>query len=110
LLSEIDKAASAAAAAALNEQVQQLYALMKVAFSDQEMSAAISDETVQKLLTIGLRLYARKTEFEDRGFSPFLANDMVTATEVVTVIPEMLRAADLSAFDLALWLQRPKRQ
>ena len=71
-------------------------------------TAQVADETVQRLLTAGARLYANKMELEDRWFGPFLAADSVTATDVVVNVCEMLRFADLNIFDLAMWYRRPR--
>ena len=71
-------------------------------------TAKVSDETIQRLLTAGARLYANKMEMEDRWFGPFLADDAVTATDVVVNVCEMLRFADLNIFDLAMWYRRPR--
>jgi hypothetical protein len=71
-------------------------------------SAKVSDETVQRLLTAGARLYANKMELEDRWFGPFISQESVTATDVVMNVCEMLRFADLNIFDLAMWYRRPK--
>ena len=71
-------------------------------------SAKVSDETVQRLLTAGARLYANKMELEDRWFAPFLTAESVTATDVVMNVCEMLRFSDLNIFDLAMWFRRPR--
>lgn len=68
----------------------------------------ISDEAVQRLLTAGARLFANKVEMEDRFFSPFVSPLTVTATDVVVTVSEMLRAANLNTFDLAMWFRRPR--
>lgn len=70
----------------------------------------ISDETVQKLLTAGARLFANKTEMEDRDFLPFTSTEACTATDVVTTVSEMLRAVNLNVFDLAMWFRRSRRE
>jgi hypothetical protein len=71
-------------------------------------TAKIADETVQRLLTAGARLYANKMELEDRWFAPFPSEESVTATDVVMNVCEMLRFADLNIFDLAMWFRRPR--
>jgi len=71
-------------------------------------TAKLPDETVQRLLTAGARLYANKMELEDRWFAPFLTQESVTATDVVMNVCEMLRFADLNIFDLAMWFRRPR--
>jgi hypothetical protein len=68
----------------------------------------IPDETVQRLLTAGTRLFANKVEMEDRFFSPYTSPEDVTATDVVMTCSDMLRAVNLSTFDLAMWFQRPR--
>jgi len=68
----------------------------------------ISDETVQRLLTAGTRLFANKVEMEERFFSPYTGPQAVTATDVVMTCSDMLRAVNLSTFDLAMWFQRPR--
>ena len=70
-------------------------------------SAEVSAETVQKLLTAGAKLYCRKLTEEDEYFPPFREQDVVTATEAVVAIAEMMRAADLNTFDLSMWMSRP---
>ena len=67
----------------------------------------VSAETVQKLLTAGAKLYCRKLTEEDDYFPPFRPEDVVTATDSVVAIAEMMRAADLNTFDLAMWMSRP---
>lgn len=67
----------------------------------------VSAETVQKLLAAGAKLYCRKLTEEDEYFPPFREQDVVTATEAVVAIAEMMRAADLNTFDLAMWMSRP---
>ena len=68
----------------------------------------ISDETVQRLLTAGTRLFANKVEMEDRFFLPFTSPEAATATDVVVTVSDMLRAVNLNTFDLAMWFQRPR--
>jgi hypothetical protein len=68
----------------------------------------IPDETVQRLLTAGTKLFANKVEMEDRFFSPYTSPEAVTATDVVMTCSDMLRAVNLSTFDLAMWFQRPR--
>ncbi len=68
----------------------------------------ISDETVQRLLTAGTRLFANKVEMEDRFFLPFTSSEAATATDVVVTVSDMLRAVNLNTFDLAMWFGRPR--
>ncbi len=74
----------------------------------EDRTGEISDQTVQQLLTAGAKLFAKKVELEDRYFDPFTAPGVTTATDVVTTVSEMLRAADLNTFDLSMWFNRPR--
>lgn len=77
---------------------------------DGEKTEQVSDATVQKLLTAGARLFAAKVMTEERYFTPFVTDtpSTATATDVVTIVCEMLRQADLNTFDLAMWFNRPR--
>ena len=99
-LSESDLAALDAAASKALE-------IAKKALDEGE-TAAISDETVQRFLTAGTRLFANKVEMEERFFSPYTGPQDVTATDVVMTCSDMLRAVNLSTFDLAMWFGRPR--
>lgn len=66
-----------------------------------------SDETVQQLMTAAMKLFAAKVEKEDRFFSPILG-EVVTPTEVVVSVSEILKAVNLNTFDLAMWFQRTR--
>ena len=73
-----------------------------------DRTAGISDETLQLLLTAGIRLFAAKTEFERRYFSPLTSTSAVTATDAAVLVTELLRAVDLNLFDLSMWASRPR--
>ncbi|MDE0057745.1 MAG: hypothetical protein OXI22_16315 [Defluviicoccus sp.] len=75
---------------------------------DDGATEAIPDEMVQRLLTAGVRLFANKVEMEDRVFRPFVSAESATATDVVVTVTEMLHAANLNTFDLAMWFRRPR--
>jgi len=68
-----------------------------------------SEETVQQLMTAAVKLFAAKVEREDRFFSPVLGpGEVVTPTDVVVTVSEILRAVNLNTFDLAMWFNRPR--
>lgn len=68
--------------------------------------AAIADETVQQVLAAAIKMYALKANGREGEIVPF-AGDAVTATEAVVTACAMIRAVDLSLFDVAMWFGRP---
>jgi hypothetical protein len=67
---------------------------------------AISDSTLQQVLTAAAKVYAAKVERRGHDVAPFAPN-AVTATETVVTACGMIRAADLNMFDVAIWFHRP---
>jgi hypothetical protein len=67
---------------------------------------AISDKTLQQVLTAAAKVYAAKVERRGHDVAPF-APGTVTATETVVTACGMIRAADLNMFDVAIWFHRP---
>lgn len=94
-------------AESLDELAERVFGIAERAL-DSDRTDQLSDEAIQKLLTAGARLFARKTELEDRLFLPFLSRQACTATDVCQTATEMLRAVDLNTFDLAMWYSRPR--
>ncbi len=92
---------------ALGEATEKALAIAEKALDD-GTTEAIPDEMVQRLLTAGTRLFANKVEMEDRVFLPFVSAESATATDVVVTVTEMLHAANLNTFDLAMWFRRPR--
>jgi hypothetical protein len=68
----------------------------------------VPDETAQRLLLAGVRLFANKVDSEHRNFSPVPANASVNATEVAVTVTELMRSAGLNMFDLAMWSGRAR--
>ena len=66
---------------------------------------AIPDESLQRVLSAAVRLYAAKSEYRARELPPF-GDRPVNATEAVTAICAMMRAADINFFDLQMWYRR----
>jgi hypothetical protein len=66
---------------------------------------AIADDTLQRVLSAAIRLYAAKSEDRARELPPF-GDEPVNATEAVTAICAIMRAADLNFFDLQMWYRR----
>jgi hypothetical protein len=67
---------------------------------------AISDKTLQRVLTAAVKIYAAKVERRGHDVVPF-PQHAVTATETVVTACGMIRAADLNMFDVAIWFHRP---
>jgi hypothetical protein len=67
---------------------------------------AISDKTLQQVLTAAVKVYAAKVERRGHDVVPF-PQHAVTATETVVTACGMIRAADLNMFDVAIWFHRP---
>jgi len=63
---------------------------------------------LQRVLTAAIKLYAAKAEAEEQFPAPVTA-EKITPTEIVLVVSELLRAADISLFDLAMWYRRGTR-
>jgi hypothetical protein len=66
---------------------------------------AVQDESLQRVLTAAVRLYAAKSEDRARELPPF-GDKPVNATEAVTAICAIMRAADINFFDLQMWYRR----
>jgi hypothetical protein len=66
---------------------------------------AVSDESLQRVLSAAVRLYAAKAEDRPRELPPF-GDKPVNATEAVTAICAIMRAADINFFDLQMWYRR----
>lgn len=73
-------------------------------------AARVSDEAVAQLMTAAIRLYAAKSDGEERTFPPLTGRgDQISATELLTAVSELLRAQHLSPMELALWFRhRPE--
>jgi hypothetical protein len=66
---------------------------------------AIPDQALQDVFAAAVKLYAAKSEDRAQALAPFGAHD-VNATEAVTAICAIMRAADLNFFDLQMWYRR----
>jgi hypothetical protein len=72
-------------------------------------SGEIASEDIARATAAMLKLYAAKAETEGTLPAPVLA-ESVTPTEAVLFVSELLRALDISLFDLAMWYRRGERQ
>jgi hypothetical protein len=69
---------------------------------------AIPDASLHRVLAAAVKVFAAKAERRGGEVRPF-ADDAVTATETVVAVCAMIRAADLSPFDVAMWFHRLPR-
>ena len=61
---------------------------------------------LREALTSAVKRYAAL--YETTGFAtPVVEKNAITATEAVLAICELMRAADLNPFDVAMWYRRP---
>jgi hypothetical protein len=65
----------------------------------------VPDQSLQRVLSAAVRLYAAKSEDRAQELPPF-GDRPVNATEAVTAICAIMRAADLNFFDLQMWYRR----
>jgi hypothetical protein len=70
--------------------------------------AGVPSSDLEHVLTAAIKLYAAKAEAEEQFPAPVTA-EKITPTEIVLVVSELLRAADISLFDLAMWYRRGTR-
>ena len=71
-------------------------------------SSRISDEAVTKIMTSAVKLYASKSDGEFRTFKPILGNydEIVTPTEALTTVTEILRSLRLGPMEFGLWSRK----
>jgi hypothetical protein len=69
----------------------------------------VPDEILQRVFSTAVRLYAAKWEDRAQELAPF-GDRPVNATEAVTAICAIMRAADLNFFDLQMWYRRARNE
>ena len=75
---------------------------------EREEAHRISDAAVMKLMTAAVKLYAAKADGEARTFRPLLGDGdtIVTPSEALTAVTEVLRALRLGPMEFGLWSRR----
>jgi hypothetical protein len=69
--------------------------------------SGVTGGDLERVMSAAVKLYAAKTEAQaEEVLPPPVSAERVTPTEVVVVVSEMLRAVDVSLFDLAMWYRR----
>jgi hypothetical protein len=94
-------AEAGSAARELAEQVERVYRLADAALAG-EGPEVIDDATIQRLVTLGVKLYVARRE-QGHELSPFVGSESVTGTEVAVTAMGMLGAVNLDLFELSLW-------
>jgi hypothetical protein len=69
----------------------------------------LTDAELAAVLTAAVKLYAARAE-ETCDYPPPLDKEAVNATEVATMVSEMIRVVDLNMFDLSMWHRRQAMQ
>ena len=69
----------------------------------------VPDAALQRVFSAAVRLYAAKWEDRAVELAPF-GDRPVNATEAVTAICAIMRAADLNFFDLQMWYRRVRSE
>jgi hypothetical protein len=65
----------------------------------------ISDAEIQRVMTAAVRVYTAKADVT--GNTPLPVNpEMVTPTDIVVTVCELIRAAGLNLWDLSMWFSR----
>ncbi len=75
------------------------------ALLEQGRAGEADAKDVATVLAAAARLYSARVERDGAAFPP-VERDALTATETVTLVSGLLRAADLNVFDLAMWFRR----
>ena len=110
----IDKQPSSTAADRANDRyseaeaaAERIWELVQEALEADEADR-LSDETARLLMTAAVKLYARKTDGEERTFRPLKGDydEVVTPTEALTATTEVLRALRLGPMEFGLWSRR----
>jgi hypothetical protein len=67
--------------------------------------ATIPDQELREALIAAVRHYAARAETDSRSI-PLIDRHAITATEAVLTVCELMHAADLNPFDVAMWYRR----
>jgi hypothetical protein len=67
----------------------------------------ISDAEIQRVMTAAVRLYAAKADATGETPVP-VTPELVTPTDIVVTVSELIRAAGLNLWDLSMWFARKR--
>ena len=65
----------------------------------------VSDAELERVLTAAVRLYAAKAETDNPPLTP-ITPDLVTPTDVVVTVSDIIRAGGLNLWDVSMWFRR----
>jgi hypothetical protein len=68
-------------------------------------ASQIVGSDLERVLTAAVKLYAARAATQATP-SPPVAADKITPTEIVVIVSELMRAANLNLFDLSMWYRR----
>jgi hypothetical protein len=68
-------------------------------------ASQIVSSDLERVLTAAIKLYAARAATEATPPPPVSA-DKITPTEIVVMVSELMRAANLNLFDLSMWYRR----
>lgn len=71
-------------------------------YVDRGRLTEIPDESVQLLMTLAAKVYS-SSRIAGRDIGPLLHDEALTATEVMIVASNILHAANIEIFELAMW-------
>jgi hypothetical protein len=69
-------------------------------------ASQIASSDLERVLTAAIKLYAARAATEATPPPPPVAADKITPTEIVVMVSELMRAANLNLFDLSMWYRR----
>ena len=67
----------------------------------------VSDAELERVMTAAVRLYAAKAETDQPPAQP-ITPSLVTPTDVVVTVSDLIRAAGLNLWDVSMWFNRRK--
>ena len=94
-------------ASALEDMAEDVWRDAKALLADGE-AGRVSDVAVARIMTAAVKLYAAKADGEARSPKALLgeSDEVVTPTEALTAVTEVLRALRLGPMEFGLWSRR----
>ena len=94
-------------AAAVEDMSDKIWQDAKVLLAEGE-AGRVSDAAVARIMTAAIKLYAAKADGEQRSPKAVLGytDEVVTPTEALTAVTEVLRALRMGPMEFGLWSRR----